>query len=182
MPYRPLPAEAARLCEQTGAPPRLVAHLILVHDVACSLVEKLTTAFPDLHMDREAILFGAATHDLGKAQFQEELSQPGRCHEAAGVALLIGYGVPEAIARFAFTHANWQELNPPQIEDLLVALADKCWKGKRVDELESMVVALIADQSKLEIWECYSRVDEILQELASDADERLSWQMSFPAK
>ena len=181
-PYRPLPPEAEALCEQAGASPRLVAHLVLVHDVAATLVERLTTAFPDLPLDRNAILFGSATHDIGKTQFPMELSQPGQQHEAAGVEILMSYGVPEARARFATTHANWQELNPPQIEDLLVALADKCWKGKRVDELESVVVSLIADQSKLEAWECYSMVDEILQELASDADERLSWQMSFPVK
>jgi hypothetical protein len=179
-PYKPLPLEAAALCETTSAPPRLVAHLTLVHDVASTLIDRLAISFPELRMDKETILFGAATHDLGKTAFKEELSQPGHLHETAGMRLLMSNGVPEARARFAFTHSNWQSLNPLQLEDLLVALADKCWKGKRDNELEAAIVTLIAKELNVEAWVCYSALDEILQEIASKADARLAWQMNFP--
>jgi hypothetical protein len=35
---RPLPEEARSLCQDLLAPPRLIAHLRLVHDVAASLI------------------------------------------------------------------------------------------------------------------------------------------------
>jgi hypothetical protein len=179
-PYRPLPQEAETLCARVDAPPRLVAHLILVHDVAFTLVERIAEEFPDLRVGRELILFGAAAHDLGKAIIREELIKPGSLHEARGVCLLESLGVPKEQARFAFTHGNWKDLDSLQIEDLLVALADKCWKGKRVDDLETTIVALLSKESGQEIWQCYSILDEIVQELATNADSRLAWQMSFP--
>ena len=181
-PYRPLPHEAEALCVRVGAPPRLVAHLILVHDVACALVEKIAQAFPDVHLNGEFILFGAATHDLGKTVHPEELTKSGSLHESSGKDLLRSLGVSDARARFTFTHGNWKELDPPQIEDLLVALADKCWKGKRVEALEEMIVACISNASGIEPWQCYSKLDEIVQDVAADADARLAWQMSFPVE
>ena len=63
--YSPLPPEAAELLQRLGAPSRLVAHLTLVHDVARQLLSQLRTAFPKFRPDEAAILFGAATHDIG---------------------------------------------------------------------------------------------------------------------
>ena len=37
---RPLPAQAKRLLDTVDAPPRLLAHLALVHDMACNRVER----------------------------------------------------------------------------------------------------------------------------------------------
>ncbi len=180
--YKPLPHQAVDLCERTGAPPRLLAHLILVHDFAVTLVEKIAQAFPNVHLDRDSVLFGAATHDLGKTIVREELSKSGKLHQSRGFELLKSLGVPEEHARFAFTHGNWRDLNPPKIEDLLVALADKCWKSKRIDELESLTVELLSKESGKESWECHATLDEILLELSAGADEKLAWQMSFPAE
>jgi hypothetical protein len=180
--YRPLPPEAEALCVRAGAPPRLLAHLILVHDVALALVEKLGQAFPDLPLNRELILFGAATHDLGKTLHSEELIKSGSLHESSGIDLLKKLGVSEERARFSSTHRTWKDHAPPQIEDLLVALADKCWKGKRVEALEEMIVACLSNASGVEPWQCYSMLDEIVQNVAAEADARLSWQMSFPVE
>jgi hypothetical protein len=47
--YRQLPEETVNLLRQVAAPPRLIAHLILVHDVAATLVERVTAAFPEVH-------------------------------------------------------------------------------------------------------------------------------------
>ena len=174
--YRKLPPEAMILLRQVSAPPRLVAHLIVVHDVASRLVERICGAFPGLTLDREAVLFGASLHDLGKSIYRSELVEPGKEHEKRGVELLRGMGVSEDRARFALTHGNWGTAENITLEDLVVALADNCWKGKRVDELESKTVELLGSVSGKPAWTCFAVLDEILESLAQDADERLAWQ------
>jgi hypothetical protein len=89
-------------------------------------------------------------------------------------------GVPERRARFAFSHGNWNGGPPAQLEDLLVALADNCWKGKRVSDLEIMVVKEIAHVTRRPDWDVFAALDDILQEVAADADRRLAWQAQFP--
>ncbi len=177
--YAPLTDEALDLCRRIGAPPRLLAHLILVHDVARALVNGLKAAFPALKFDKDAVFFGAATHDLGKSIHREELSEPGKLHELRGVELLKQYGVPDDLARFAYTHGNWKESRPVQMEDLIVALADNCWKGKRVPDLEALTTGTLAESTGEPQWQCYAVLDDLLQDLAADADARLEWQRSF---
>jgi HD domain len=181
-PYAPLPSEVLDICRAVDAPPRLMAHLILVHDVAITLVEELLNAFPDLKLDREAILFGAATHDIGKAAYPQELTAPGKLHEAHGQALLLSLGVSEHRARFALTHGNWQEGANTTIEDIVVALADNCWKGKRNAELESELTSFLATATHQPQWQCFATLDTIVEKLAADADRRLAWQQQFPAR
>ncbi|WP_431962932.1 hypothetical protein [Actinacidiphila sp. bgisy160] len=81
--------------------------------------------------------FGAATHDIGKALHVAELSAPGSAHERAGRAQLLAQGVTPRLARFAATHGSWTDA-AVTMEDLLVSVADKVWKGKRVTELEDL--------------------------------------------
>lgn len=131
--YRQLPQETANLLRQADAPPRLVAHLILVHDVAATLTERLTAAFPEVTFEREEVLFGASIHDFGKVIQRSELIDSGTQHEQCGIELLRSMGISGERARFAYTHGNWDRLPPGNLEDLLVALADICWKGKRVE-------------------------------------------------
>ncbi|MFJ8582938.1 phosphohydrolase [Micromonospora sp. NPDC093277] len=76
-----------------NAPPRSAAHLRAVHDVAAQLTAWLAARYPALVIDREAVLFGAATHDIGKAVHVEELSGPGSRHEPAGQQLLLDAGI-----------------------------------------------------------------------------------------
>ena len=91
---RPLPETAAELLRALDAPPRLGAHLRAVHDVAWSLTDALGRRRPGLEFDTTAVLFGAATHDIGKTVHLAELSGPGHQHEEAGRDLLLRYGVP----------------------------------------------------------------------------------------
>lgn len=114
-----LPPEVADLLVELVAPPRLAAHLRAVHDVAHQLVDLFAERHPALVFDRAAVLFGAATHDIGKVIHVAELSGPGSAHEEAGRELLIARGVGADRARFAGTHASW---TAPGIgtEDLLV--------------------------------------------------------------
>jgi hypothetical protein len=173
---RPLPEEARSLCQNLLAPPRLIAHLRLVHDVAASLIAFLESRFPEVGIDRAAVLFGAATHDLGKVLHPNELTEPGRIHEEDGPPLLERRGVPRALARFARTHGSWEREDDLPLEDLLVALADTAWKGKRTPALEARVVTRIAEHVGVEEWRVFTVLDEHLDEVTSRGDERLAWQ------
>ncbi|MEH0516097.1 HD domain-containing protein [Streptomyces sp. B21-106] len=178
-PLRPLPSEAVRLLEEVGAPPRLVAHLRAVHDVAAQLVERLARSCPRLPVDREAVLFGAATHDIGKALHPGELSGPGARHEEAGRELLLAHGVPAERARFAATHASWAAQGIT-VEDLLVSLADKVWKNKRATDLEDLVVAELARAAGRPAWQEFLDLDDFLTSVGEGADLRLAWQAMHP--
>lgn len=179
--YRRLPDDAVGLLQEVSSPPRLVAHLVLVHDVAWTLMERISETFPAVHFDREAVLFGASTHDIGKTVCRNELVKSGKEHERRGMELLRGMGVAENRARFAFTHGNWKNAEPITMEDLLVALADKCWKGKRIDELEAMAADRLSRASSKPAGTCRAELDEILGSLACDAEARLAWRDRFDA-
>jgi hypothetical protein len=175
----PLPTEVVQLLVRLSAPPRLAAHLRLVHDVAGQLVDYLASGQPDLIVDRDAVMFGAATHDVGKVIHPEELSGPGSAHERAGYELLIAEGVPHELARFARTHGDWSA-SGLTVEDHLVTLADKIWKAKRVPGLEDLVVDHITMATGAERWEAFMALDEVLEHLAGGSDQRLTFQSSYP--
>jgi hypothetical protein len=180
-PLRPLPLRAAELLQELDAPPRLVAHLRAVHDVARQLVDWVERHCPALVVDREAVLFGAATHDVGKTLHVAELSGPGSAHEEAGRELLLAHGVAPGSARFAATHASW-DAPDVTIEDLLVSLADKIWKNKRVPALEDLVVAEIGRAGGRPAWQAFMELDDFLTGIGAGADGRLSYQMSHPVR
>jgi hypothetical protein len=175
-----LPESASDLLKRVSAPPRLVAHLTLVHDVACRITGKLSTEFPEFHFNPKFVTFGAATHDIGKSVFREELSVTGQKHEREGEKLLLNLGVPPELARFARTHGEWRLDSNPSVEDLLVALADSVWKGKRDETLEARLIPDISIQTGLESWAVFESLDNFLSEIAFDADHRIDWQKSFP--
>jgi hypothetical protein len=174
MKLRPLPNRVREILTLLDAPPRLVAHLTLTHDVAVSLLAQLLQRWPALPVNQDAVLFGSATHDVGKARYIEELSAPGDKHEQGGEKLLLSLGVPSEHARFCRTHGTWNEESP--LDDLLVALADTIWKGKRNERLENALVERIASLTREEAWKVFAEVDDILSEFAIRADERLNWQ------
>jgi hypothetical protein len=176
---RPLPEPAVALLEELEAPPRLAAHLRLVHEVACHLTEWVTVNHPAVEFDRTAVLFGAAVHDIGKTVHLAELSGPGSLHEQADYELLVAQGIDAHLARFARSHASWDAADTG-VEDLLVSLADKVWKAKRVAELEQLVVDRLAAASGQEPWETFMALDDELDRIAADADRRLAFQASYP--
>jgi hypothetical protein len=177
---RCLPAEVEELLDQLNSPPRLVAHLALVHDVASKVLAFALERWSKLAIDCEVVLSGAATHDIGKTLHPEELDHPGHQHEAAGRSLLQARGWDPSRARFAVTHADWQS-NDADLEDRLVALADAVWKGKRVEELEERIAADIADRSRLSLWDVLPALQEHLDEIASFSAQRIEWQRKFPS-
>lgn len=178
-PLRTLPDQVAQLLQDLQAPPRLAAHLRAVHDVAHQLVDWVVQYYPALRIDSAAVLFGAATHDIGKAVHVAELSGPGSAHELAGRELLLAHGIAPELARFAATHAMWTKPGVAT-EDLLVSVADKVWKNKRVSDLEDLVVTRLAEASGRTPWEEFLAFDEILMSVGTGADQRLAFQASYP--
>jgi HD domain len=180
MPFHELPPEVLDILTKYTASPRLVAHLTVVHDVAVTLIKQLEVSWPMLEYDRERVLLGAATHDLGKAVYTNELTGPGAQHEEIGPQLLLESGFPEAYARFARTHSQWDREPSVQLEDVLVAFADTIWKGKRDEALERAIAQQIAGRCREELWEAYMKLDDIASELARSAHERILWQGKYP--
>jgi hypothetical protein len=176
---RVLPDHVGELLTDLGAPPRLAAHLRAVHDVAWQLTAAVIHLCPALAFDRPAVLYGAATHDIGKTRHADELSGPGSKHEEAGYELLLRYGVDPALARFARTHASWDQPDVG-VDDLLVSVADKIWKAKRVTDLEQRVVEHLAVAAGQEPWQAFMDLDDILDRLAAGADTRLAFQSRHP--
>jgi hypothetical protein len=177
MPPRPLPPDVAALLAALNAPPRLVRHLTLVHDVALTLVDAITKRRPSFQFDHGAVLIGAAIHDAGKVLHPGELTGPGARHEDDGPAFLTSHGLPETHARFARTHARWAaDPDATTEEDLLVALADHLWKGKRHDALETRLAQRIASATGEETWRVYAALDDLATAIARDAGARITWQ------
>lgn len=180
MPPRPLPDVARLLCEALAAPPRLVAHLTLVHDAAFHLVGAVRDHFPGLDVDRNAVLFGAATHDLGKVLHPGELSGPGGRHEEDGPPLLERHGVPADLARFAASHGARGRADRLDVEDLLVALADSTWRGRRNEEVEARLAERLAERTGADPWAAFLALDTVVERACVGAEERLAWQAAFP--
>ena len=174
----PLHSEVEVIFKELAIPPRLYAHLLLVHDVAHTLIKAITNTWNNLNIDENIILFGAATHDIGKCIHINELSEKGHKHELEGKHLLISLGVSEEKAKFAASHATWSEKST--IEELVVSLADKVWKGSRIQDLEDLLIEKIASEIKTEHWEIFSLLDSIIENITKDADKRLSFQNNFP--
>ncbi|MEV6924257.1 HD domain-containing protein [Dactylosporangium sp. NPDC051485] len=174
---RPLPDVVAVLLRDVDAPPRLGAHLRAVHDVAVEIVDGPVLA--GVGVDREAVLFGAATHDIGKVRFPGELTGPGAQHEPAGEQLLVRLGVEGRLARFAALHGRWDR-DGVTLEELLVTLADKVWKGRREPGLEQKVAEVVAAATGEPVWAAYMRLDDELTRIAEGAGERLAFQARFP--
>lgn len=177
MTLRPLLESVVALHVDVGAPPRLMAHHRVVHDVACRLTEWLGAEWPEFRFDADAVRFGAATHDIGKALHPRELTGPGSSHEPDGHALLIERGVPEHHARYARTHNAWGVAGTT-IEDQLVTLADKVWKARREADLEQRLVEWIAAVTRREQWAIFADLDDALVAVAADAERRIHFQAS----
>jgi hypothetical protein len=63
------------------------------------------------------------------------------------------------------------------LEELVVALADNLWKGKRNNELEYRVINKIANVLDRDYWEIFITLDSGFEEVAAAAADRLSRSM-----
>lgn len=162
--------DAYKFLEQLKAPEHLKTHVKLVGEAADILIE----TFQDLQLqlDYAFIRTGVAIHDLGKIKYLNEMSGPGSEHETEGEKMLLEIGVSEQLARVCISHARWEEMEC-SIEELIIALSDKLWKGKRVEELELEVIDRAAELLKLKRWDLFSDLDFKFEAIAAAGDERL---------
>lgn len=163
-------ADCHALLVELGAPQRLQMHGVLVLEAA----EELLEAMRDHHVvvDGALVRAGAILHDVGKTLHPDELGARGSRHEAAGRALLLARGVDPRVAALCVTHADWN--GERSLEELLVALADKLWKGVRIAELEARVVEAIATSHTVSRWEVFVSLDERFEAIAALGDARLA--------
>jgi putative nucleotidyltransferase with HDIG domain len=167
----PSTVEAARaLLVELGAAPRLLRHVELVAEAAELLLAKLGELGVPLRID--LVRIGALLHDAGKVVHPGELERSGHEHQPAGQALLLQRGASPELARICMTHARWNQM-PVSLEELVVAVADKIWKGVRKHELEELFVARVAKALGKERWDLDLELDGLLEQIAADGPSRL---------
>jgi hypothetical protein len=164
--------DALLLLADLGAPPRLVQHHRLVAEAAAEVLSGLP---PQLRaaVRQDIVLVGAALHDAGKIVHPSELTSPGARHEKAGELLLLERGVDRRLARCCVTHADWRDARA-ELEDRLVAVADKLWKGKRDPDLEQWLIGELASSAGAAFWDVYPILSDLFDRVAGAGDERLS--------
>lgn len=168
--------EAHNLLKRLGASDQLLLHLKLVGLAAAEILSSLECF--DLDLDEDFVRIGAAIHDAGKIVYPNELENPGTQHESAGEKLLLEANVQPAIARCCLSHARYNVM-AVSLEELLVALSDKLWRGKRDRQLELRVVDAIAEKLGRERWDIFCELDESFEEVASKGDGRLLLSMQY---
>ena len=99
--------------------------------------------------------------------------RPGSAHEPEGERLLLERGASAEVARVCRSHARWRDL-AQTLEELVIALADKLWKGARVAELEELVTARATLSTNRDRWELFTAFDSQFEEVASSAESQLS--------
>ncbi|WP_444927082.1 hypothetical protein ACJJI4_03585 [Microbulbifer sp. TRSA002] len=65
----------------------------------------------------------------------------------------------------------WQEM-VCSLEELLIALSEKLWKGNRVEDLELLNIDHIAQQQSVDRWHMYEPLDSLFESIAADGDIR----------
>jgi len=163
-------ADADGLLERLGAPKRLIRHAHYVSDAANSLIFQFQAL--DVPLNAVAVELGAVLHDAGKIAHPQELAEPGVMHERAGEALLLAHGVQPEIARCCWSHGVWNLLDV-SLEERIVALADKLWKGKREADLELLVIDETAERLAVSRWDIFEKLDSAFEEIAAGGSERL---------
>ena len=162
--------EAFNLLEKLGAPEHLKTHVTLVGEAADLLIDALKEL--RVEIDYEFIRTGVAIHDIGKITHTNEMTGPGSEHEPEGEKMLINNGVSPKLARVCMSHARWDKMDC-SFEELVIALSDKLWKGKRVESLELEVVDRAANILQKERWDIFPELDLKFEEIASGGHERL---------
>jgi hypothetical protein len=156
--------------KELGASSKLIIHVKLVAEASELLIAKLRLL--DIGFDISFVRLGVAFHDAGKILHPEELQIKGINHEAAGEQLLLANGIDAELARCCRSHGQWQNMECT-LEELLVALADTLWKGKRSQDLENLVVKRLSKQYSRDYWELFMEMDACFEKIAEDGYSRL---------
>lgn len=165
------PYDALELLKSLGATKKLIRHLELVGEAAEDLIKILESL--GVPFDQKFVRLGVSIHDAGKILHQNELNDKGSAHEPDGERLLLDNGVQKDVARCCLSHARFEEMEV-SFEELLVALSDKLWKGKRVPALELKIIDHIGLLIHKDRWDIFEHLDSSFESIASYGDERLS--------
>jgi hypothetical protein len=163
-------AAARDLLIGLGAPPSLVTHVRLVGEAAEALLAELERL--GVPLDADFVRAAVVLHDAGKILHPGELHGGGGEHEAAGDVLLRAHGVDPALARCCLSHARWNEM-PCSLEELVVALADTLWKGRRNATLEKRVIDATCGRLDQSFWNLFVELDDCFESIAADGAARL---------
>lgn len=163
--------DALILLNELNAPEKLIIHGKLVCGAAEKIIEKLSTL--DISLDYAYIRIATILHDTGKIIHLSELSMPGHVHEEEGEKILIKLGIDPNLARCCLSHSRYNNINC-SIEELIVALADKLWNGKRDETLELKVVDSIAEGLGKERWDIFMELDGFFESVAMKGNDRLN--------
>ncbi|WP_444906026.1 hypothetical protein ACJJIR_15500 [Microbulbifer sp. SSSA008] len=110
-----------------------------------------------------------ALHDIGKIIHTHDMT--GSEHEPDGENLLLEKGTSPRLARCCMPFPRWQEM-VSSLEELLIALLGKLWKGNRVEDLEILNIDHIAQQQSVDRWHMYEPLDSLLESIAADGYTR----------
>lgn len=111
-------------------------HIRGVTRLALKLADDFAEHYPELGIDRDAVIAGAICHDIGKTwEFDPErrrkwVENPARAgrpsirHPAYGVHVCLSVGLPEEIAHVAAAHSGEGELLVRSLECTLIHYAD----------------------------------------------------------
>jgi HD domain len=156
--------------QELGASSALITHVKLVAEASEPLIAKLRSL--DIGFDTSFVRLGVAFHDIGKILHPAELQVKGINHEAAGEQLLLANGIDAKLARCCRSHGQWQTMECT-LEELLVALADTLWKGKRNHDLENLVVKLLLKQNNRDYWDLFMEMDACFEKISEGGYSRL---------
>jgi hypothetical protein len=161
--------QAFELLRRLGAPARLLMHVELVAEAGEAIICELESLGAPI--DKDFILSGIVLHDVGKTVHPSELDQEGELHGEAGRDLLLREGIEALLAGVCVSHSAWREAKT--VEELVIACADKLWKGKRVADLEELLVKRVREDIQLGFWDVFTRLDNCFETVAGCSDERL---------
>jgi hypothetical protein len=162
--------EARRLLVRLGAPQRLLAHGRMVGEAAELLLAQLQRL--GIPHDADFVRVAVVLHDAGKILHPAELDGAGDKHEPAGETLLLAQGVDPALARCCLSHARWAHMRC-SLDELVVALADTLWKGKRDAALEKQVAEMIGERLGCSFWDLFIELDNGFETIAAGGAARL---------
>lgn len=164
-------ADAVQLLTALGAPARLLRHAELVGEACDALLALL--AEHGVALDAGFVRAGVVLHDAGKCAHPAELAAPGSLHEDEGERMLLARGVDPSLARVCRSHARWATMEC-SLEELVVALSDKLWKGVRVAALEEAVIDAAASRAGRDRWALFVALSEGFDRVAAEGDARLA--------
>ncbi|WP_295619563.1 HD domain-containing protein [Chamaesiphon sp. GL140_3_metabinner_50] len=163
--------DAYKILQDLNASPHLIQHVKLVAEAAEILILQFQQI--NLSFDPEWVRLGVAFHDIGKTLYPIELIERGNKHESAGEQLLLNRGIDPKIARCCRSHGQWDRIEC-SFEELVIALADCLWKGKRNVELEHLTISKAAQILRQDYWDVFVKLDDRFEEIARGGDLRLS--------